>query len=131
MVVLVWLWIVPLLTCWMWRLGFTTSFSHGLNTVTQRLSPLLMLADCIQVRQCSNLMRLEAGDVSPHPMAMLMLFCRSQGSVITATLIFFVVIVNYIGDVVKQLTANAQQQAEQPPAGACRSAAGRRYGGGC
>ena len=50
MVVVVWLWIVPLLTCWMWRLGFTTSFLHGWNTVSQRMSPLLLLADCIQVR---------------------------------------------------------------------------------
>ena len=49
MVVVVWLWIVPLLTCWMWRLGFTTSFLHGWNTVSQRMSPLLLLADCIQV----------------------------------------------------------------------------------
>ena len=52
MVVVVWLWIVPLLTCWMWRLGFTTSFLHGWNTVSQRMSPLLLLADCIQVRLC-------------------------------------------------------------------------------
>ena len=51
MVVVVWLWIVPLLTCWMWRLGFTTSFSHGWNTVSQRMSPLLLLADCIQARR--------------------------------------------------------------------------------
>lgn len=53
MVVVVWLWIVPLLTCWMWRLGFTTSFLHGWNTVSQRMSPLLLLADCIQVRTMS------------------------------------------------------------------------------
>ena len=50
MVILVWLWAVPLLTCWMWRLGFTTSFTTGLRTIYGRLSPLLLLADCIQVR---------------------------------------------------------------------------------
>lgn len=60
MVVLVWLWIVPLLTCWMWRLGFTTSFSHGLRTVTQRMSPLLLLADCIQVCSHHNPLKLSS-----------------------------------------------------------------------
>ena len=48
LVSLVWVWAVPLLTYWMWRLGFTTSLSHGLRTVYSRLSPLLLLADCIQ-----------------------------------------------------------------------------------
>ena len=48
MVLLVWVWAVPLLTCWMWRLGFTTSLSQGLRIVYSRLSPLLLLADCIQ-----------------------------------------------------------------------------------
>ena len=60
MVVVVWLWIVPLLTCWMWRLGFTTSFLHGWNTVSQRMSPLLLLADCIQARAHVTFRRLHA-----------------------------------------------------------------------
>ena len=42
----------------------------------------------------------------------------AQGSVITATLIFFVVVVNYIGDVVKQLMATVDgQHGGVPPGG--------------
>jgi len=42
----------------------------------------------------------------------------AQGSVITATLIFFVVVVNYIGDVVKQLMATVDgQNGGVPPGG--------------
>ena len=42
----------------------------------------------------------------------------AQGSVITATLIFFVVVVNYIGDVVKQLMATVDGQQAVPPGAA-------------
>lgn len=50
LLVLVWLVLVPLMTCWAWRLRFSTSVSHGLSTVAQRMSPMLLI-DCLQVNQ--------------------------------------------------------------------------------
>ncbi|KAL0020826.1 hypothetical protein WJX79_004115 [Trebouxia sp. C0005] len=71
LVVFVWLSVVPLSTCWLWRLGFTRSLTEALDTVQSRVHPVLVFADCV------------------------------QGSFISSMLIFLVLFVGYVWEQVR------------------------------
>mmetsp|Transcript_44216 Transcript_44216/g.84534 ORF Transcript_44216/g.84534 Transcript_44216/m.84534 type:complete len:1376 (+) Transcript_44216:118-4245(+) len=46
LVVTVWL-VVPLLTCWLWRLCFLRSLSQGMEVIQSRLAPQQLVTDCV------------------------------------------------------------------------------------